>query len=71
MRVAARDIASGLQSLKVLQVSKATVSLPLFPPGYRDPAVLTATKVNASLPSTLQLSVTNRAGKTVTCTASR
>jgi hypothetical protein len=67
INVAARDIASGLQSVKVLQATNASVTLPKFPPSFRDPAVVTATKVVASQPSTLKLSVTNHAGKTITC----
>jgi hypothetical protein len=67
IRVAARDIASGLESVKVLQATNATVALPEFAPGNRDPAVVTATKIDAIAPSTLALSVTNTAGKTITC----
>jgi Galactose oxidase, central domain len=67
IRVAARDITSGLQSVKVVQASNASVALPQFPPATRDPAVVTATRVNAGQPSTLKLSVTNRAGTTITC----
>src|SRR5579884_917664 len=44
--VAARDLASGLQSVQVLQASNASVALPSFPSGSRDPAVVTATKLD-------------------------
>jgi hypothetical protein len=67
IKVAARDIASGLKSIQVLQATNAAVSLPKFPSGFRNPGVVTATKIDASQPSTLKLSVTNRAGTTITC----
>jgi hypothetical protein len=68
VRVAARDIASGLRSVTVLQSTNATVSLAQFPLGSRDPAVLTVARVDATQPATVMVSATNRAGKTVTCT---
>jgi hypothetical protein len=67
IKVAARDIASGLQSIKVLTATNATVSLPQFPTGSRNPAVVTATKVNSGHSAVLKLEVINRAGKTLTC----
>jgi hypothetical protein len=67
INVAARNVASGLQSVKVLQATNANVALPKFPLGSRDPAVVTATKVNVSEASTLKLSVTNSTGTTITC----
>jgi hypothetical protein len=67
IRVAVRDITSGLQSIKVLQAANTTVALPHFPPATRDPAIVTATKINATQPSTLKLSATNRAGTSITC----
>jgi hypothetical protein len=67
VRVAVRDIASGVQSTKVLQATNVRVTLPKFPAGSRDPAVVTATKINQSQSSGLSLTVTTRAGKTVIC----
>jgi Galactose oxidase, central domain/Kelch motif len=67
IKVAARDVATGLQLVEVVQATNASVVLPNFPQGFRDPAVVTATKVNPSQPSALKLAVLNRAGKTVTC----
>jgi hypothetical protein len=67
MNVAARDIASGLQSVRVVQATNSTVALPKFPPGFREPAVVTATKIDPAQPSVLKLAVTNRTGTTLTC----
>ena len=67
--VAVRDIASGLQSIKVLQATNVSVALPKFPPASRDPQIVSATKINASHPSGLTLSVRTGAGNTVTCHA--
>jgi hypothetical protein len=67
IRVATREITSGLQSIKVVQATNATVAVPRFPPATRDPAIVTATKIDASQPSTLKLSVTSGAGTTLTC----
>lgn len=53
--------------MKVLQAANVRVTLPKFPAGSRDPAVVTATKINQSQSSGLSLTVTTRAGKTVTC----
>jgi hypothetical protein len=67
IKVAARNIASGLRSIEVVQATNATVSMPKFPLGFRDPAVVTATKVDPAQPSVLKLAVTNRDGTTLTC----
>lgn len=67
IKVAARDIASGLRSVQVIQAINSNISLPKFAQGSRDPAVVTATKVNATQPSSLSLRVTNMAGQTLTC----
>jgi hypothetical protein len=65
--VAARDILAGLQSVRVLQVSNASVVLPSFPTTFRDPAVVTATKLDPSQRSELTLQVTTMAGQNLTC----
>jgi WD40 repeat protein len=67
IKVAVRNVASGLQSLHVLGAANATVTLPTFPPGFREPGVVTATKIDASQRSDLTLSVTNMAGESITC----
>jgi hypothetical protein len=67
IRVAGRDILAGLQSIKVLQASNASVSLPSFPPTFRDPAVVTATRIDSHLRSALMLQVTTTTGRTLTC----
>jgi hypothetical protein len=67
IRVAARDIGSGLPSVGVVQATNVSVMLPSFPPDFRDPAVVTTTKLLVNQRSSLTLSVTNRAGVTVTC----
>jgi hypothetical protein len=67
VRVAVRDIGTGLQTIKVVQATNLSVTLPKFPSGSRDPAVITTTRVNQSLATSLKLSVTNRAGASTTC----
>jgi hypothetical protein len=48
IRVAVRDIASGLESVRVLDSKNATVAVPRFPSGSRDPAIVTATKIEST-----------------------
>jgi hypothetical protein len=67
IKVAARDIANGLQSVKLVKASNATVQLPHFPPGSNDPAVATATSVDPTQRSSVTFQVTNTAGSTLTC----
>jgi hypothetical protein len=67
IKVAARDISRGLQSIQVLQATNASVVLPSFPPTFREPAVVTATKVDCAQPSELTLQVTTTAGQSLTC----
>jgi hypothetical protein len=67
IRVAARDISSGLKSVNLVKAANATVALPRFPSLSRDHAVTIATKIDPSQPSTLTLQVTNAAGQSITC----
>ena len=67
IRVAARDILSGLGSIQVLEATNASVVLPSFPPGFRDPGVVTATKQDPEQLSRVGLQVTTLAGQTITC----
>jgi hypothetical protein len=67
IRIAARDISSGLKSVNLVQATNATVALPRFASLSRGPAVTIATKVDPSQPSTLTLQVTNAAGRSITC----
>jgi hypothetical protein len=69
VKIAARDIGSGLQSIKVLTATNLSVGLPQFPSGSRDAAVVTATKINSNKPSVLKLQLSNRDGKTLTCSS--
>jgi Kelch motif len=67
IKVAARNVSSGLRSISVVLATNATIIQPKFPQGSRDPAVLTATKLNSSLRSTVTLQVTSMDGASVTC----
>jgi hypothetical protein len=62
-----RDVASGLASVRVTGATNAAVATPTFPSGFRDPAVVVATKINQTQKSTLALRATNVAGQSLSC----
>jgi hypothetical protein len=67
IRVAARDVAVGLQSISVVSETNATVALPHFPRFSRDPQVTVATRTDQTQRASLTLKVTTAAGTSVTC----
>jgi hypothetical protein len=67
IRVAVRDVAQGLRSVRVAQSTNTRVDLPQFAPGSRDQAVVTATKLDPALRSSFSLQATTTTGQNVTC----
>jgi hypothetical protein len=65
--VTTQDSQSGLASIRVTRQDNATVSVPTFDPGTRDPVVVLATKNNLSQSSRVELEVTDVAGNVTRC----
>jgi probable HAF family extracellular repeat protein len=64
------DTISGLQSIDVSKSMNATVEIPVFTPGSTFPVTVTATQIDPSQNATVQLSVTNTAGVSISCGSS-
>lgn len=67
IQVTVRDVQSGLNTVTIVTSDNADVSIPSFTVGTTDPLVITATKVNQSLPSTVVLRVRDVAGNETVC----
>jgi hypothetical protein len=65
--VTLNDTESGLASVVPLTLVNATLEVPPFTVGTTSPVVVTATKINQSLASTVVIRVTDVAGNSVTC----
>jgi hypothetical protein len=62
-----RDLQSGLASITVVTAINVTVSIPAFTVGTTNAVVVTATKINQSLSSTIVLRVTDLCGNPIVC----
>jgi hypothetical protein len=67
IRITAQDTTSGLKSIAVSQATNATVTVPTFQLGTLQPVIVTATKIDQSLSSTVALRVTSQAGLSTNC----
>ncbi|MBM2840136.1 MAG: hypothetical protein HW412_664 [Bacteroidetes bacterium] len=65
--VTVRDLQSGLASITVVTAINVTVSIPAFTVGTTNAVVVTATKINQSLSSTIVLRVTDLCGNPIVC----
>jgi len=62
-----QDPESGIQSIVVVSVVNATVTIPSFTPGTTDPIIVEARKIDPNAPSSLALRITNGAGLITEC----
>ena len=67
IKVTVQDTGSGIATITVLKAINNTVSIPPLTSGTNSPVVVTATKINQSQSSTLQLEVKDVAGKVTIC----
>jgi hypothetical protein len=67
IEVTTQDTGSGILSIVVDKSTNATTVVPPFTPGTNNAVVVRATKINQSLGSTVQLTVTDVAGNKTTC----
>ena len=67
IQVTTRDTESGLASVNVTRATNLTAVVPPFTPGTTADVVVTATKINQSLSSQLQLTVSDVAGNVTVC----
>ncbi len=67
LQVRLQDGESGLAHVSVLVAVNAEVDIPAFTPGTTDPVIVTATKIDPNLSSTLTLEVFDVAGHSTTC----
>jgi hypothetical protein len=67
IQVTVGDTGSGLKSIVVTTSTNATTPVPAFSVGQKTPVVVTATKINQALASTLALRVTDVAGNVTNC----
>ena len=62
-----QDSGSGIATINVDKSVNATTVVPAFTSGTTSPVVVRSTKINQSLSSTFQLTVTDKAGNKTTC----
>ncbi len=67
IEVTTQDGGTGLNAIVVTVLENATVVIPPFTPGTNDIVLVTAEKINQSLPAHLELSVTDIAGNETVC----
>ncbi len=67
LQITAQDAGSGISTITVLTATNVTVSIPPFAVGTTSPVVVTATKINQALSSTVQLEVKDVAGNKTVC----
>lgn len=67
IQITVQDLLSGLASVEVLTSTNANTVVPAFTVGTTSPLVITATKENQSLSSTVLLRVINLCGDTIVC----
>jgi len=67
IQVTVQDTGSGLGSVTVDTSTNASTVVPPFTPGTTSPVVITATKINSSQSSTVQLTVRDVAGNETVC----
>jgi hypothetical protein len=65
--IEAQDLESGLNEISVIEADNAGVTVPSFSNGSTEPIVITATKINQSLPSQVKLAVGDLAGNCTLC----
>lgn len=67
IQITLRDQQSGLASIVPVTLVNATLNIPSFTVGTTSPVVVTATKVNQTLASTVLIRATDVAGNSITC----
>lgn len=67
IQITVGDTGSGLKSIVVTTSTNATTPVPAFTVGTTSPTVVTATKINQKLASTIALRVTDVAGNVTNC----
>ncbi len=65
--IEAQALESGLNDISVIEADNAWVTVPSFSNGTTEPIVITATKINQSLPSQVKLAVGDLAGNCTLC----
>lgn len=67
VQVTVQNQGSGLAEIRVKTHDNANVSVPSFTQGTKNPVIVTATKINPSLSSRVELEIVDMAGKVVLC----
>ncbi len=67
LQITAQDTGSGISTITVLTATNVTVSIPPFAVGTTSPVVVTATKINQALSSTVRLEVKDVANNVTVC----
>jgi hypothetical protein len=67
LEILAQDEAEGLCAIEVLQATNASVDVPSFAPGEPGPLFVTATKIDQTRSSTVELNLRNCNGSTTIC----
>ena len=62
-----QDSSSGIDTIEIVSMTNATLSIPPFDPCTTDPVIVTATKTNQAFPSQIVLNVTDCAGNRTEC----
>lgn len=65
IRVTARDIGSGIATIVVTKSVNAATVVASFVIGTTQPVIITSTKINANLASTVEVRITDRCGNTI------
>jgi hypothetical protein len=67
LKITTRDVGSGLQSISASRLVNSTIDIPHFSPGTTDAVIATATKIDQSKASIVELTVKDRIGNTTVC----
>lgn len=67
IQITIQDSDGGLKSIVVVSSTNSTTSIPSFTVGTTSPVVVTSTKVNQTMSSSVSLKATDTAGNVVTC----
>lgn len=65
--IQAQDMGVGLAKIELVLAENASVSIPAFDSATRDPAVVTATKLDPDSPSRVELRILDLSGNSTTC----
>ncbi len=67
IEVTTQDVGTGLDQILVTHIENAAVDIPVFTPGTNDIQLVTAEKIDQSLPASLELTVIDVSGNETVC----